>query len=107
MSDVGAPFSLTVPEVLGLGPILGPTVGTTHGGRPEILDDGVTAVFAVPGDEAALAKALVRPCRGLEPLAAIGARASTLVAKRFACWVPAAQLAANYDELASTTPCQN
>jgi glycosyltransferase involved in cell wall biosynthesis len=97
------PFSLTVPEAMGCGL---PVVGTAHGGTPEIVEDGITGFLVPPGNEEALAVALVRLC-GDPPLATtMGARARALVAERFTWRAQAEKLAAYYEELVSARRCR-
>jgi spore coat protein SA len=96
------PFSLTVPEAMSCGL---PVVGTAHGGTPEIVEDGVTGLLVPPGDESALAEALVRLCRDRALASAMGARARALVTQRFSWQSQAMRLATYYDELVSVQPC--
>jgi glycosyltransferase involved in cell wall biosynthesis len=96
------PFSLTVPEAMSCGL---PVVGTAHGGTPEIVDQGGTGLLVPPGDEAALARALVRLCRDPALAATMGARGRALVAQRFTWRIQALRLAAYYDELVGVQPC--
>jgi glycosyltransferase involved in cell wall biosynthesis len=96
------PFSLTVPEAMGCGL---PVVGTAHGGTVEIVEDGVTGLLVPPGDEKALAGALVRLCGDRTLAAAMGTRARTLVAERFTWPTQATRLAEYYDELVGARAC--
>jgi glycosyltransferase involved in cell wall biosynthesis len=96
------PFSLTVPEAMGSGL---PVVGTAHGGTVEIVEDGVTGLLVRPGEEKALAAALVRLCRDPALAAAMGARARALVTERFTWRSQALRLAAYYDQLVVVQPC--
>jgi glycosyltransferase involved in cell wall biosynthesis len=95
------PFSLTVPEAMACGL---PVVGTAHGGTPEIIEDGATGLLVPPGDEEALAQALVVLCRDRGLCAALGARARDLVIERFTWELQATRLAEFYDELLGIGP---
>ena len=98
------PFSLTVPEAMGCGL---PVVGTAHGGTLEIVEDGVTGLLVSPGDEQALADALIGLCRDRSLAAAMGARARALVADRFTWRAQAERLAGYYEELVGIRACRS
>ena len=66
---------------------------------PEIVEDGVTGLLVPPGDEKALAGALLQLCGDRSLAAAMGSRARALVAERFTWSTQAARLAEYYDEL--------
>ena len=60
-----------------------PVIGTSVGGIPEMIDDGVTGMIVPPGDAAALAAALVRLLQDPELCRAFGAAGRKRVAQHF------------------------
>jgi glycosyltransferase involved in cell wall biosynthesis len=57
---------------LGLGR---PVVGTSVGGLPDLVEDGVNGFLVPPGSSAALSQAITRALHDPEQLACMGARA--------------------------------
>jgi glycosyltransferase involved in cell wall biosynthesis len=60
-----------------------PVIGTSVGGIPEMIEDGVTGLLVAPADEQALASALNRLLTDHELAARLGAAARLRVAERF------------------------
>jgi glycosyltransferase involved in cell wall biosynthesis len=77
-----------------------PLVGTTVGGIPEIVIDGVTGTLVPPRDPAALAVALERLLRDTDKRCAMGARARERVMREFS-WQAVARRSATVYEAAA------
>jgi glycosyltransferase involved in cell wall biosynthesis len=78
-----------------------PLVTTRHGGIPEFVDEGSSALVVTEGDAAALASALIRVLRD-DDLAQSLAAAGPAVASRFGADAMARRLDAVYDEVLRT-----
>jgi glycosyltransferase involved in cell wall biosynthesis len=74
-----------------------PLVGTTVGGIPEIIEDGVSGVLVPPRDPAALAASFLRLLREADLRAALGAGARARVERDFAWPEIARRTAAVYE----------
>jgi type III pantothenate kinase len=78
-----------------------PLVGTTVGGIPEIVIDGVTGTLVPPRDPAALAFALERLLRNADARRAMGARARERVIREFSWHAVARRSATVYEAAAA------
>lgn len=67
-----------------------PIVATRAGGTPEVVEDGVHALLVDPGDEPALAAAILRLCEYPGEAAALGGRARARIEEAFSVTAQAA-----------------
>lgn len=81
-----------------------PLVGTTVGGIPEILEDGVTGVLVPPRDPAALASAIERLLVDSDARRAMGAQARDRVLREFSWEAVARRSVSVYAEAAASFP---
>lgn len=78
-----------------------PVVGTSIGGIPEVVEDGVTGILVAPGDAAALAEAILELLRDPDRRAAMGRAGLARWRQRFSREAMARRTLAAYRETAT------
>ena len=96
LSSVSEALGLSILEAMALGL---PVVGTSVGGIPEVVTNGVNGLLVEPENPASLAQGILVLCRSPELRKRLGSRANETVRQRFSADRMVARVEAVYDHV--------